>query len=231
VKQIINIPTDVTNSTQNTFFCIIDVQSKKDSQLHIQINNTWETNYLLDDTHQTLNSNLKQKFNIGNKPHWIIIPVPHSIIQKTNSISVTLQKGHLFYSLKVNHKKIPSPFYYKQNTDSLIFGPFSKQDQRLYIETKIESLTRKSFINKKHSKKDINIFLVRKDVGQYYFPKKYEKLMNANIKYIALINPIDRKLVFWSKKNPGDDYVVVRGNLYRYLAGELDRFYSGYHIY
>lgn len=230
IKTVISIPTALTNNT-NTFFCIIDVQGKQNAQLHVQINNTWETNCLLADTSQSLNSNIKQKFNIGNKPHWLIIPVSHSIIQKTNTISVTLQKGHLFYTLKEKYKKLPSPFYYKPNIDDLIFGPFSKKDQRLYMETKIESLTRKSFINKKYSKKDINIFLVSKYVGHYYLPKKYEKLMDANIKYIALINPLDRKLVFWSKTNPGENYVVVRGNLYHYLASELDRFYSGYHFY
>ena len=145
---------------------------------------------------------------------------------------MTLQKGHLFYTLKEKHKKLPSPFYYKPNIDNLIFGPFSKKDQRLYMKTKIESLTRKSFIKDKTFKnKNFNIFIIRKETGHYYLPKKYEKLMDANIKYLALINPLDRKLVFWRKTNPGEDYVVVRGNLDHYLAGELDRFYSGYHFY
>jgi len=219
----------IRKDSENIFLAL-DLRpfSKKDF-IWVKVNKLQEKKIFLTNAIETTASNIKPKYYNVNK--WIFYPLNKTNIQTTNIISIrTSHAPGMFYHIITDSPPIPSLF--NRFSIDIVEGFNTLTDGRIMQKTRLNQKQRKSFINKKILKnKDFNIFILRKEQGTYYFPKKYEKLMDANIKYIALINPIDRKLVFWSKKNPGEDYVVVRGNLYRYIAGELDRFYSGYHIY
>ncbi len=126
----------------------------------------------------------------------------------------------------------PSLFYEKPGIEDIVYGPYTKKERRVFIENTEKSLARNSYFNKKNqSKIDLNIFIVLKQRGDYYIDKRYKEFNDANTKFIAINNPLDNKIVFWSQVNPGERFIKVYNNLYRYLLSEIDRFYSGYELY
>ncbi len=231
ITQIIQI-NNLNNFTYEKVLLAIDISTENPTaDIRLRIN-SFTTNITISKAQESFSKNYPLPFNKTlYKPHWLFVNIPLSIIEQTNKIEVTYRNANIYYSYKEKNRRIPSFFNYKHGLNDIVYGPFSKTDNRCYPITKLYSKRRITLINNKRKNYDAHIFFLIKEKGDYYLPKKYEKFNDANIKYIALVNPLDRKLVFYSRNNPGPDFVKVRGNLYLYLAGELDRFYSGYYLY
>ncbi len=231
-KKIIikNFPQNIEQS-----ILIIDINQLGNKKLKLTININGKTTNIEPINFRILSKRFGQVNNNDSiSPHWIFIPLNKNILKNTNHVAVKANKNYIiYYSYKINkmEQRLPSIFYYKPGINNILFGPKSGKDARCYPLTKIESIKRYSYKNSNRINKDLHIYLLLKDSTDYYINQKYEKFNNAPIKYIALINPIDRRIVIKSKEKLNLPFIKIYNNLYRYIAGEIDRFESGYHFY
>lgn len=165
---------------------------------------------------------------------WILVPLPLESIRSTNHVLISNRGFSLFGRLDPDRKKarLPSLFHRKAGTEDILFGPKTGKEKRVFLDTDVMSRQRESFLSGKiEDRYELDIFILLKEKGDYYIDRRYDSFNQANLKFIALNNPLDNKIVFWSAEPAPEAFQKVYGNLYKYLLGELDRFFSGYSFY
>lgn len=170
---------------------------------------------------------------IGEK-EWIVLPLSLSELRLTNHILVSNRGFSLFGRLDPDRKKarLPSLFHRKAGTEDVLFGPKTKKEKRVFLDTALLSRRRESFLTGgKRNNCDLNIFILLRERGDYYIQRQHDSFNQANLKFIALNNPLDNKIVFWSAEPAPEAFQKVYGNLAQYLLGELDRYRTGYGLY
>jgi hypothetical protein len=227
IRQQIVLPKLDMKNVESTMVAVSLKALSTNAVISMRFNGLSFTNVRVADARYTIVSNLYTRDNMPLlSPGWIYIPIPKDKISTNNEISVYGKNVALYKVYPEKHPKIPSFFAFRGS--GAIYGPYNTRDKRLYLDRDPLSSLRTSYVKGRKIKSDIDVYIVVKVKGDYYIPKIYNQLNNAIVKLIALYDPLDSKLVAWSTTDPGPAFEKVSGNLYRYLAGELDRFRSGF---
>jgi hypothetical protein len=126
---------------------------------------------------------------------------------------------------------MPSFFHYVQNMGELGAGPGSRRDRRIYLPMEVSSSRRTTFLDGKAAAADADIFILLRSEADWWTPRQYAEVATANMKYIALTDPVRSGLAVWHERDPGPAWQKAGGNLWLYLAGEMDRFRSGFSVH
>ncbi|MDD5067483.1 MAG: glycosyltransferase family 39 protein [bacterium] len=230
-EEIILSPSSLTGKEQALLALDIRTDSTN-AELSININGIYRTNIKVIRSSCTIDPDYDLGVKEFYEPRWLVLPLELSKLKNTNTITIRNKEVYFYYALREKKKKIPSLFHFSGNLEDIIYGPYTRQDRRTYMVQDMKSLARSATIDQRPAAaKDAHIFLVLKGKGNYYIDKKYESFNQANLKLIALQNPIDSRIVFFSVQDPGPAFQKVSGNLYKYLAGEMDRFHPGYEFH
>ena len=215
--------------SDNEFFVAVDVTfSSPEDVININVNGKFDTSIKADKTQKTLFEEMEPIPERYKSAQWCFIKIPAEIVSVTNIISVSVSdKAKIWGSMK-DDKKRPSFFHFTSNLENLIFGPGSQRERRLFLPFYTASLQRDSY-----SRFDANIFIILKTRSSYYVKDVFSELNDANIKFIALCNPVDNNMVVWKDSPPllQEQLKPVRGNLMLYLFGEFDRLRTGITIF
>jgi len=211
-------------------YILIDIKDAKNKFININLNELFKTNISISKTNYFGFGNFKKDYWLDYEKQWIAVRIPLSVIKLTNVVKIYTPASVGFRYTKGNKIFIPSiiNFMTRAREDTTFYFLRNNMERRVFLPTHIYSKRRNSSLNNKNY--DYNIFIVLKEKGDYYIPSIYEKLNNANVKFIALLNPVDKGIVKWREQYiPG--LTKVTNELYKYLAGEIDRFDSHYRFY
>ncbi len=249
VKQEILLPDNFDYNKYDEAVLAIDmkVRNKNDPGIKIKINDKLVREF--SDGLEVPKDVLYYVNNTSFNPYenkWVFIKFDLNLIKNMKKVNITLeaelQKDSKSSLLIAYDNGIKFPNYkggsffrnVKHNFTRNVFLFSNQVDTRIIKKYKFLSKSSESLIITKNkiNKLDgqLRIRLLLKNKGGYYVLNKYSALDKYYIGFIALINPVDRKMVKWLVK-PDKEYIPASINVRKYLESEKDRYYTGYDIF
>lgn len=206
---------------------------KKNSSLEISLNGQHLTNCMIYNAVLIPSEeDAITKRTLYNINKWIYIPVDPLALTLTNTFNLSsMNRVSTLFRISSGRQNIPSLLNWF--AIKIVHGLKTRHDGRFFFPLKVYSSERVCRINGKiKPRMDMNIFLLRKEPGDYYLPEQYAQLNDAPVKYTAsMVNPVDQGVVIYSETDPGPDFIPASGKLRLYLISEIDRYKSGYRMY